>query len=184
MSVFFVFVLVVYLHLFGAAYGNKALNTTVSVCLHSLHHKLFIWEIILDCNHFIACFVFVLYLSSLSRVVAVYIVRCWRWILLGVVWKRVMGVHALETQWFDSDWHYSDVKMDTMTSQITNLTIVYLTVYPSADQRKYQSYASLAFVRGIHRWPVSFTHKGPVTRKMFPFDDVTMFLLFGYFQKF
>ena len=38
--------------------------------------------------------------------------------------------------------------------------------------RKHQSSASLVFVRGIHRWPVNSPHKGPVTRKMFPFDDV------------
>ena len=43
-----------------------------------------------------------------------------------------------------------------------------------ADQRKHQSSASLAFVRGIHRWPVNSQHKGPVTRKMFPYDDVIM----------
>ena len=30
---------------------------------------------------------------------------------------------------------------------------------------------SLAFVRGIHRWPVDSPHKGLVTRKIFPFDD-------------
>ena len=29
-------------------------------------------------------------------------------------------------------------------------------------------------VRGIHRWPVNSPHKGPVTRKIFPFDDVIM----------
>ena len=45
-----------------------------------------------------------------------------------------------------------------------------------ADQRKHQSSASLAFVGGIHRWPVNSPHKGPVTRKMFPFDDVIMFV--------
>ena len=28
------------------------------------------------------------------------------------------------------------------------------------------------FVKGIHRWPVNSTHKGPVTRKILPFDDV------------
>ena len=39
---------------------------------------------------------------------------------------------------------------------------------------KLQSSGSLAFVRGIHRWPVNSPHKWPVTRKMFPFDDVTM----------
>ena len=64
--------------------------------------------------------------------------------------------------------------MDAMASQITRLTIVYSTVYSGADQRKHQSPASLAFVRGIHMWPVNFPHKGSVTRKMFPFDDVTM----------
>ena len=67
-----------------------------------------------------------------------------------------------------STMHYSDVIMDTMASQITSLTIVYSTVYWGADQRKYQSSASLAFVRG----PVNSPHKWPVTRKMFPFDDV------------
>ena len=30
---------------------------------------------------------------------------------------------------------------------------------------------------GNNRWPVDSPHKGPVTRKMFPFDDVTMILL-------
>ena len=45
-----------------------------------------------------------------------------------------------------------------------------------ADQKKHQSSASLAFVRGIHRWPVNSPHKGPVTRKMFPFGDVIMHL--------
>ena len=62
--------------------------------------------------------------------------------------------------------------MDMMVPQITSLTIIYSIVYSGADQRKHQSSASLAFVRGIRRWPVSSLHKGPVTRKMFPFDDV------------
>ena len=68
--------------------------------------------------------------------------------------------------------HYTDVRMGAMGSQITSLTIVYSTVYSGADQRNHQSCASLAFVRGIHRGPVNSPHKGPVTRKMFPFDDV------------
>ena len=66
--------------------------------------------------------------------------------------------------------------MDTMASQITSLTIVYSTVCSGADQRKHQSPASLAFVWGIHRWPVNSPHKWPVTLKMFPFDDVIMFM--------
>ena len=64
--------------------------------------------------------------------------------------------------------------MNTIASLITSLTIVYLTVDSGTDQRKHQSSASLAFVRGIHRRPVNSPHKGPVTRRMFPFDDVIM----------
>ena len=70
--------------------------------------------------------------------------------------------------------HYNDIIMVEMESQITSLTIVYSTVYSSADQRKHQSSASLAFVQGIHRWPVNSPHKWPVIQKMFSFDDVIM----------
>ena len=65
--------------------------------------------------------------------------------------------------------------MGAIASQITSLTIV----YSDADQRKHQSSASLAFVRGIHRGPVNSPHKWPVTRKMFPFDDVIMTLRYA-----
>ena len=64
--------------------------------------------------------------------------------------------------------------MGAIASQITILTIVYLTVYLDEYQRKHQSSASPAFVRRIHREPVNSPHKWPVTRKMFPFDDVIM----------
>ena len=70
--------------------------------------------------------------------------------------------------------HCDDVIMGAIASQITSLTIVYSTVYSGADQSKHQSSASLAFVWGIHRGPVNSTHKWPVTRKMFPFDDVIL----------
>ena len=46
------------------------------------------------------------------------------------------------------------------------------TVYSGVDQRNHQSSASLDFVLGIHQWPVYSLHKGPLTRKIFPFDDV------------
>ena len=70
--------------------------------------------------------------------------------------------------------HYNDVIMGAIASQISSLTIVYSIVYSDADQRKHHSSASLAFVRGIHRGPANSPHKWPVTRKMFPFDDVSM----------
>ena len=69
--------------------------------------------------------------------------------------------------------HYNDVIISMMASQITSLTIVYSTFFSGTDQRKTQSYALLAFVRGIHWWPVNFQHKGPVMRKMFPLDDIS-----------
>ena len=68
--------------------------------------------------------------------------------------------------------HYNGVIMGAMASQITSITIVCSTVSSGAHQRKHQSSASLAFVRGIHRSPVNAPHKWSVTRKMFPFDDV------------
>ena len=71
-------------------------------------------------------------------------------------------------------YHYDDVIMGTLAYQITSLTIVYSTVYSGADQSKHQSSESLAFVWGIHRGPVNSPHKWPVTRKMFPSDDVIM----------
>ena len=72
--------------------------------------------------------------------------------------------------------HYSDFTMSAMASQITGVSIIYSTVCSCADQRKHQSSASLAFVGGIHRWPVNSPHTGPVARKMFPFDDIIMAL--------
>ena len=74
----------------------------------------------------------------------------------------------------DVAFYLSDVIMIAMTSPITSPTTVYSIVYSDADRRKHQSSASLAFVGGIHRWPVNSPHKWPVTRKMFPFDDVIM----------
>ena len=56
---------------------------------------------------------------------------------------------ALQT--FVRSNHYIDVIMTTVASQITSLTVVYSIVYSGADQRKHQSSASLAFVRGLPR---------------------------------
>ena len=65
--------------------------------------------------------------------------------------------------------HYSDVIMSMITSPITGVSIVYSNVCSGADQRKHQSSTSLAFVRGIHWWPVNSRHKRPMMQKMFPF---------------
>ena len=70
--------------------------------------------------------------------------------------------------------HYCEAIMSAMASQITSVSVVCSTVYSGADQRKHQSSASVAFVRGIHRWPMDSIRIGSVTWKMFPFDDTIM----------
>ena len=82
--------------------------------------------------------------------------------------------NGLSPLWHQAITHYYDVIMNAISFQITSPTIVYSTVYSGTDQRKHQSSASLAFVRGIHRSPVNSPRKWPVTRKMPPFDDVIM----------
>ena len=67
-------------------------------------------------------------------------------------------------------WHCSEGIMGTMAPQITNLTIVYSAVHSGANRRKHQSSASLS----SGRWSVNSPHKWPVTRKMFPLDDIIM----------
>ena len=68
-------------------------------------------------------------------------------------------MHAIIVWWVAQTWlrgdtlsiHYNDVIMTTIASAFTSLTVVYSPVYSDVDQRKHQSSASLAFVRGIHR---------------------------------
>ena len=88
------------------------------------------------------------------------------------MWLLILGLNSIILE-----LHHDDVIMTVIASQITSLTIIYSTVYSDADQRKHESSASLAFVWGIHRGPVNSPHKWPVTRKIFPFDDVIMIFL-------
>ena len=72
-----------------------------------------------------------------------------------IIWKCLSSLRSI----------YNGVILGAIASQITSLKIVYWTIYSDAGQRKHQSSASLAFVRGIHRRPVNSPHKGPVARK-------------------
>ena len=67
--------------------------------------------------------------------------------------------------------HYSDVIKGASASQITSLTIVYSTVYSDAD-KKTSKLRVTGLCAGNWPGPVNSSHKCPVTRKMFPFDDV------------
>ena len=70
--------------------------------------------------------------------------------------------------------HFNDVIMSPMVFEITRVSIVCSAVCSEADQRQHQSSASPAFARVTHRWPVNSPHKGSVTGKMLPFDDIIM----------
>ena len=101
---------------------------------------------------------------------------------MGLNSKRlIMNIyrHCKNTNSHVLTYHYNDVTRSAMASQITSIKTVYSTVYSSSDQRKHQSSRSLDFVMGIHRWPGNSPHNGPVTRKMFPFDDVIMIKRLG-----
>ena len=89
------------------------------------------------------------------------ILVCW----LRLIFSATVTLQITALRWRHNERH--DVA-------ITSLTIVCSSIYSGADQGKHQSSASLAFVWGIHWWPVNSPHKGPVTRRMFPFDDVIM----------
>ena len=88
-----------------------------------------------------------------------------------------MPIYATPNRFRRASLYYNDVIMSAMASQITSVSIVYSTICSGADQRKHQGSVSLVFARGIHRWSVlNSSHKGPVTRKMFPSDDVIVVL--------
>ena len=123
-------------------------------------------------------------ISSLHNLTLVlnYDIIPWHWNIVGCLkftpmWDNNINIgHSITALMAQGQMflHYYDVTMGTIVSQITSLMIVYSAVYSNADQRKHQSSVSLAFVLGIHQWPVNSLHKWPVTRKMFPFDDDIM----------
>ena len=97
-------------------------------------------------------------------------------ILLVVHVRRLLlSILTIKANWKQWIGRYITVIMGAMASQITSLTNVYSIVYSGSDKRKHLSPASLAFVWGVHRWPANSPYKWPVTRKIFPFDDVIMY---------
>ena len=87
----------------------------------------------------------------------------------------LLGIELTSDEIYYHD--HTGVVMGAVAPQITSLVIVYSTLCSDTDQRKHQSSASLAFVWGIHRGPVNSPHKWPVTRNVFPFDDVIILCL-------
>ena len=96
----------------------------------------------------------------------------WRWIMINHITTYIGMCSRLMR---------SPFIINAMASQITSLTNVNPTVYSVADQRTHQSSASLAFVRGIHRWPVYHWILN-IGLNMFPLDSFMSCLqsLLGY----
>ena len=91
---------------------------------------------------------------------------------IAIYLSTIPHCKVLKVQFYEL--HNSDVIMRAMPFLIISLTIDYSTVYSGADQRKHQCSALQAFVRGIQRWPANSPHRGPVTQKLLPVDDVIM----------
>ena len=88
-----------------------------------------------------------------------YLLRTW---IIGAAWYKTVWRN------FSPPWNihisilthnYSDDIMSALASSITSVSIVCSTAYSGADQRTHQSSASLAFVRGIHRWPSHYLNQ-------------------------
>ena len=95
-----------------------------------------------------------------------------------VPWKLRLGAFHMFTgsqQFSFFTQHYNDVIMSSMASQITSLPIVYSSVYSRRRSKK----TSKLRVTGLCD-AVNSPRKAPVTRKIFPFDDVIMKARFNY----
>ena len=103
-----------------------------------------------------------------------------QWLSLRVPWLANAEPNDDNLVRFPLPWRHNE--RDGVLNKSPASSIVYSTVYSGADQRNHQSSASLAFVWGIHRWPVYSLHKGPATRKMFPFDGVIIKWVWNYYH--
>ena len=103
--------------------------------------------------------------------------RKWRIPLMSCNWRLIInGISYIKWLLSNDSAVRLQKTIDSLRSSCTYIRHLTrpATVCSGADQRKHQSSASLDLVRGIHRWPANSQHKGPITRKMFPFDDAIM----------
>ena len=87
------------------------------------------------------------------------------------VW-RFIGSYAIGTKW-QQPFQWRQNERDGVSNHQPHDCLLNR-LFKGPVKIKHQSSASLAFVRGIHRWPMNSPHKGSVMWKMFLFDDVIM----------
>ena len=89
----------------------------------------------------------------------------------GNAWY-VVGLWIWSTG-YAAGYHYDDVTWTSWVSNHRSFHCLFNSLC-GPTSKKHQSPRYWPFVRGIHRWPVNSPHRGPVTHKKLPFDDVTM----------
>ena len=91
------------------------------------------------------------------------------------VWISADFTHAVQCYVTDiqvsCSSHYSDFKMSTVASQITSIS----TVCSAVCSKKIPMLRVIGLYEGIPPVTGGFPSSGPVTRKIFPFDDVIMY---------
>ena len=78
-----------------------------------------------------------------------------------------MRVHVLKSTTMTSQWARS--RLISPASRLFTQPFIQAHIKEGINAPRH-----CFFCWGIHQWPVNSPHKGPVTRKMIPFDDVIM----------
>ena len=124
--------------------------------------------------------------------------RCPRFLVSQPSCCRYKWVKEIIREWFMARRICRRSNMTNIRPDVSGPSLVWMTSFRWRHNDRdgvsnYQSYDCLfnrsfrrsskktsklrvAFVRGIHRWPVNSPHWRPVTRNMFPFDDVIILL--------
>ena len=84
-----------------------------------------------------------------------------------IVTGESLLLHRIFLTWYALQWYHNE-RLKSPASRL------FIQPFVQAQVKKYRSSALLDIVVGIHRWSVNSPHKGPVTRIMFPFDDVIL----------
>ena len=115
------------------------------ICKTNDHRNFRVWSLIQATNDLLNYIMRIVHLQVVSNITAEEKVNYTGFIFMAATKSTSINFGTIKA------FHYNDVIMGAIASQITSLTIVYSTVYSGADQRKHQSSASLSFMRGIHR---------------------------------
>ena len=94
----------------------------------------------------------------------------------GFLSQRTSNAERISILWrhYGRSPHYNDVTMSSIASQITSLTIVYSTGLFGCRSKNTSKLRVTGLCAGNSPGTGELPHKWPVTRKMFPFDDVIM----------